>query len=161
MGTSLSPANEDLIQTYLEIATVTDDMDRFSQLITSDCVWVMMPTSHAFTGFEQVSALAKTAGGTRAHDEANRVRILNWFTDGEHFCVEYEHGAIIRRLRVRGKINICLVCHMRDGKFDRIHEYVHAHGVLFKLIMGLGLRVLPLMVRAHAPMKRSQLKEAV
>lgn len=146
MGSILSQANEALIQQYLEIATTTDDMDRFSHLIADDCVWVMMPTGHAFRGFEQVSALAKTAGSTRVHDEAYNVKILNWFTDGEHFCVEYHHGAIIRRLHIKGTINICLVCHMRDGKFDRIHEYIHAHGLLFKLIMNFGLRVLPLMV---------------
>ncbi len=156
MGNTLSPANEALIQDYLEIATVTDDMDRFSQLIADDCVWVMMPTGHAFKGFEQVSELSKTAGGTRAHDEDYRVKILNWFTDGEHFCVEYHHGAIIKRLRIKGTINICLVCHMREGKFDRIHEYVHAHGIFFKLIMNLGLRVLPLLVKRKSSKKESQ-----
>lgn len=156
MGNTLSPANEALIQDYLEIATVTDDMDRFSQLIADDCVWVMMPTGHAFKGFEQVSSLAKTAGGTRAHDEEYRVKIRNWFTDGEHFCVEYHHGALIKRLRIQGTINICLVCHMREGKFDRIHEYVHAHGIFFKLIMNLGLRVLPLLVKRKSSKKESQ-----
>ncbi len=40
-----------------------------------------------------------------------------------------------------------IVCHMRDGKFDSIHEYIHAHGTLFKLLIPLGLRVLPLMVK--------------
>lgn len=156
MGNTLSPANEALIQDYLEIATVTDDMDRFSQLIADDCVWVMMPTGHAFKGFEQVSSLAKTAGGTRAHDEEYRVKILNWFTDGEHFCVEYHHGAIIKRLRIKGTINICLVCRMREGKFARIHEYVHAHGIFFKLIVNLGLRVLPLLVKRKSSKKESQ-----
>jgi ketosteroid isomerase-like protein len=146
---TLSQANERLIREYLEIATVTDDMDRFSQLIADDCVWVMMPTGHAFKGFEQVSSLAKMAGGTRTHNEKYKVKILNWFTDGEHFCVEYHHGAIIKGLHIKGTINICLVCHMREGKFDRIHEYVHAHGALFKLVMSLGLRILPLMVKRN------------
>ena len=146
-GNTLSKANETLIQKYLEIATVTDNMDQFAQLIADDCVWVMMATGHIFKGFEQVSSLAKTAGGTRAHDEKYKVKILNWFTDGEHFCVEYHHGAIIKGLHIKGTINICLVCHMQDGKFDRIREYVHAHGTLFKLVMSLGLRVLPLMVK--------------
>jgi hypothetical protein len=143
---TISQTNEALIQQYLEIATVTDDMEHFSQLIAEDCVWVMMPTGHAFKGAEQVSALAKTAGGTRAHNEEYRVKILNWFTNGEHFCVEYHHGAIIKRLGIKGTINICLVCHMQEGKFDLIHEYIHAHGFLFKLIMNLGLSVLPWMV---------------
>jgi hypothetical protein len=156
MGSILSKANEALIQEYLEIATVTDDMNRFAQLIADDCVWVMMPTGHAFRGFEQVSALAKIAGGTRTHDEQYKVKILNWFTDGERFCVEYHHGAIIKRLHIKGTINICLVCHMREGKFDHIHEYVHAHGTLFKLVMNLGLRVLPLMVKRESSKRTFQ-----
>ena len=146
-GETRNLANETLIQEYLEIATVTDDMDHFSRLIAEDCVWIMMPTGHIFKGFEQVTSLAKMAGGTRVHDEKYKVKILNWFTDDEHFCVEYHHGAIIKGLRIKGAINICLVCHMQDGKFDRIHEYVHAHGIFFKLIMSLGLRSLPLLVK--------------
>jgi hypothetical protein len=146
MQNPIGQANAALIQEYLEIATVTDDMEHFSRLIADDCVWVMMPTGHAFKGYAQVSSLAKTAGGTRAHDEEYKVKILNWFANGEQFCVEYHHGAIINRLRIKGTINICLVCHMREGKFDLIHEYVHAHGFFFKLIMDLGLRVLPFMV---------------
>jgi ketosteroid isomerase-like protein len=161
MGSTLSQANEALIQEYLRIATVTDDMERFAQLIADDCVWVMMPTGHTFRGFDQVSALARTAGGTRTHDEAHRVRILNWFAEGENFCVEYHHGAIIKRLGIKGTINICLVCHMREGKFDRIHEYIHAHGALFKLIMSLGLRALPLMVNARASRKPSHVNARV
>lgn len=159
-GNTISKANEALIQEYLEIATVTDDMDRFSRLIADDCVWIMMPTGYAFKGFEQVSALAKTAGGTRAHDEEFRVKILNWLTDGEHFCVEYHHGAIIKRLRIKGTINICLVCHMREGKFDRIHEYVHAHGVFFNLVMSFGLRVLPLLVNRKVSKARQRAENA-
>ena len=155
-GNTVNKANEALIQQYLEIATITDDMEHFSQLIADDCVWVMMPTGHAFKGYAQVSSLAKMAGGTRVHNDEYKVKILNWFTDGEHFCVEYHHGAIIKRLRIKGTINICLVCHMREGKFDRIHEYVHAHGALFKLVMNLGLRVLPLMVKRKSSQNKSQ-----
>ena len=146
-GNALSQANEALIQQYLEIATVSDDMEQFSQLLTDDCVWVLMPTGYAFRGVTQVSSLAKTAGGTRTHDEQHRVQIQNWFTDGEQFCVEYQHAAIVKGLHIKGTIAICLVCHMREGKFDRIHEYVHAHGILFKLVTSLGLRVLPLLVK--------------
>ena len=94
MAEALSRANAALIQEYLRIAAVTDDMDRFGQLLTEDCVWVMMPTGYAFRGFEQVSTLAKTAGGTRTHDAAHRVTILNWFAEGDDFCVEYQHGPL-------------------------------------------------------------------
>jgi ketosteroid isomerase-like protein len=156
MAGTLSQANAALIQDYLRIATVADDMDRFAQLITDDCVWVLMPTGHTFRGLEHVALLAKTAGGTRPHDAAHRVTVLNWFADGDDFCVEYRHGAVIKRLRIRGSITICLVCHMREGKFDRIHEYIHAHGVLFKLVMLIGLRVLPLVVAARARAARSR-----
>ena len=154
-GNTVDKANEALIQQYLEIATITDDMEHLSQLIADDCVWGMMPTGHPFKGYAQVSSLAKMAGGTRVHNDEYKVKILNWFTDGEYFCVEYHHGAIIKRLRIRGTINICLVCHMREGKFDRVHEYVHAHGTLFKLVMNLGLRVLPLLVKRKSSQDKS------
>lgn len=148
---TLSPANEALIHTYLDIATNTDDMEQFSHLIAENCVWVMMPTGHAFTGYTQVSALAKLAGGTRVHNDEYKVKILNWWTDGEQFCVEYQHGALLKRLPIKGTITICLTCHMYEGQFDRVHEYIHAHGTLFKLVMSLGLRILPLLVKRTLP----------
>jgi hypothetical protein len=119
----LTRANDSLIQEYLEIAEVTDDIGRFSTLITDDCSWTLQPTGYTFKGSEQVMAFAKMAGSMRVHDRENRIRITNWFTDGENLCVEYNHGAIVRRLRLRVTIHVCLVFHMRDGKFDRVREY--------------------------------------
>ncbi len=85
---TLSPANEALVHTYLDIATRTDDMEQCSQLIAEDCVWVMMPTGHAFQGYAQVSTLAQLAERTRRHKDEYKVKMLNWWTDGEQFCVE-------------------------------------------------------------------------
>ena len=101
MASTLSQANAALIEEYLRIATVTDDMDRFGQLIAEDCVWVMMPTGHTFRGFEQVSLLAKTAEGTRTHDEAHRVTIVNWFADGEAGLVNVQAAEGRSRAKAR------------------------------------------------------------
>jgi hypothetical protein len=119
----LIEANEALIEQYRQIVE-TDDIDRFSTLITDDCTWTLHPTGYTFNGSAQVMAFARFAGGTRIHDDAYKVEITNLFTDGENLCVEYVHGFILTRLRLTGSINICLVSHMRHGKFDRVNEYI-------------------------------------
>jgi ketosteroid isomerase-like protein len=70
-------------------------------------------------------------------------RITNWFADGDNFCVEYYHGAIITRFRIKVVENACLVCHMRDGQFDRINEYVDASR---SFLIRVGLPLLPLIL---------------
>jgi ketosteroid isomerase-like protein len=119
----LIEANEALIEQYRQIVK-TDDIDRFSTLITDDCTWTLHPTGYTFNGSAQVMAFAKIAGGTRIHDDAHRVEITNLFTDGVNLCVEYDHGFILAGLRLKGSIRICLVFHMRHGKFDRVNEYI-------------------------------------
>ena len=122
-GRMLIEANEALIEQYRQIVE-TDDIDRFSTLITDDCTWTLHPTGYTLHGGAQVKAFAKIAGGTRIHDDAHKVEITNLFTDGENLCVEYVHGFILSGLRLKGSINICLVFHMRNGKFDRVDEYI-------------------------------------
>ena len=84
------------------------------------------------------------AMGSRSHNENNKVEIRNWFADDENFCVEYFHGAIVTKFHISVTENVCLVCHMRDGKFDRIHEYVDTSR---SILISLGLKLLPLMVK--------------
>jgi ketosteroid isomerase-like protein len=144
----IDKANENLIQQYLDIAVnAPEDLDRFSELLSEDCVWYITPPGMAFTGKEQVMAFSKMAMGSRGHDAQYKIEIRHWFTDGENFCVEYDHGAIITRFRIGVNETVCLVCHMREGKFDRVREYVDTSR---SLLVGLGLRLLPLMAgRGH------------
>lgn len=82
--------------------------------------------------------------GSRSHNDKYGIEIQNCFTDGENFCVEYFHGALATRLKLKIAENVCLVCHMKDGKFDRIHEYVDTSG---SAVVGFGLKILPLMTK--------------
>jgi len=144
----LSEANEKLIKEYLDIAVdSSEDIDRFSKLLSDDCTWRLMPPGVTFNGKEQVKSFSKMAMGSRSHNAEYKVEIRNWFADGDNFCVEYFHGAIITRFRINVKEDVCLVCHMSDGKFDRIYEYVDTSQ---SILIGLGLTLLPLIMKIRS-----------
>ncbi len=71
----------------------------------------------------------------RRHDRGEyRMEITNWFANDENLCVEYTHGAILTgkfTAGFRGKVKagvsrFCITYHIRDGKFDRVHEYINS-----------------------------------
>jgi hypothetical protein len=139
---NVSQTNEQLIKDYLEIATVTDDINLWTKLITDDCVFVLMLGGYRFKGSKKVALFAKTAGGMRTHNKENTIRITNWFTDGENLCVEYTHGfnsLLGLPIKVKDAGSFCLVFHMQDGKFDSIHEFIDTGGVLKSLLAGFFL----------------------
>jgi ketosteroid isomerase-like protein len=152
----LSQANEALIQEYLDIAeNAPEDLDRFLKLLSDDCMWVIRPPGITFNGKVQLKPFIKMAMGSRTHNAAYNIEVRNWFTNGEQFCVEYFHGAIITRFRLNVVENVCLVCHMREGKFDHIHEYVDTSG---SILIGLGLKFLPLIVKMKSYREKSTRK---
>lgn len=117
--------NEKLIQGYLNIAVnASEDLDRTMELLSDDCTWYITPPGMTFAGKVQLRSFTKMAMGLRTHNADSKIEVRNWFANDENFCVEYFHGAIVTGLRIKVVENVCLVCHMRDGKFDRIHEYV-------------------------------------
>lgn len=120
-------------------------------ILTDDCVWRITPPGLEFRGKDQLRSFVKMAMGSRGHNAKYKIVIRNCFTDGENLCVEYFHGAIATRLHIRVTENVCLVCHMKEGKFDAIHEYVDTSG---SMLVGFGLRLLPYMTRG----KRSKPK---
>jgi len=144
----LSEANQTLVKDYLDIAAnAPEDLERFSNLLSDDCVWKIVPPGVSFTGSAQVRSFTKMAMESRTHSDAYKIEIRTWFADGENFCVEYFHGAVITRFRLKVVENVCLVCHMRAGKFDSVHEYVDTSR---SILIWLGLRVLPLIVRLRS-----------
>ncbi len=144
-GKALSKANEALIREYLDIAAnAPEDLERTMKILTDDCTWRITPPGLEFTGKEELRSFVTLAMGSRRHGARYRVEVRNCFTDGAHLCVEYFHGARATRLRIKVVENVCLVCHMRDGKFDRIHEYVDTSG---SMLVGFGLRLLPLITK--------------
>ncbi|MGO9152963.1 hypothetical protein [Mycobacterium sp.] len=92
--------------------------------------------------------MAVAAGRTRRHDERSHVEIKNWFSDGEHLCVEYNHRVIVGGLGLRLTLDgYCLVFHMRDGRFDAIREYINPPNIAAGLMMYVLLPVLPYLSR--------------
>ncbi len=145
-GYMLTEANAALIKEYLDIAVnASENLDRFSKLLSDDCTWRIMPPGITFNGIAQVRSFTQMAMGSRTHNAEYQVKIRNWFADNDNFCVEYFHGAIITRFHIKVVENVCLVCHMREGKFDQIHEYVDTSG---SILISLGLKFLPLIVKA-------------
>ena len=140
-------ASEKLIQAYLEIVS-TDNYADFGTLLTDDCTFSLMPGGCTFNGRQEIMAFVNTAGDRRNHDERAKVAIRSWFTDGNNLCVEYDHTAIVKALRLRVKIDgYCWVFHIRDGKFDAIREYINPSHLLMSWFLVFGLRFLPIFTR--------------
>lgn len=140
--------NATLVQEYLDIAIHgSENLARFSGLLSDDCIWYITPPGMTFQGKAEVIAFAGMAMGSRTHDAKYRIEIRNWFADGENFCVEYAQGALITPFHLKVTETVCLVCHMQNGYFDRIHEYVDASA---SLLIRLALTFLPLIVRASS-----------
>lgn len=123
-----------------------DDYEQFGDLLTDDCTFSLMPIGRTFVGRAEVMALTKRAGGSRTHDEKSKVTITNWFTDGEHVVVEYDHAAIVGGVRIRID-GYCWVFHIRDGKFDGIREYVNPSRLATSFLINIVMRAVPFIWR--------------
>jgi len=151
---TLKEENENLIKEYLDIAVnASEDFERFLKILTDDCVYRITPPGRVFRGKDQLRAFVKKAMGSRTHTIESKIEIRNWFTDGENLCVEYYHGALATKLRIKIRENVCFVFHMRDGKFDRLHEYVDTSG---SILVGFGLKLLPLITKGESSKPKSE-----
>jgi ketosteroid isomerase-like protein len=154
-GKLLTAENEKLIQEYLDIAVnASENLDRTMDLLSEDCVWYITPPGIAFMGKKQLRSFTGMAMGSRSHNADSKVEIRTWFADGDNFCVEYFHAAILTGLRIKVVENVCLVCHMQAGKFDRIHEYVDTSQ---SILISLGLKLLPLIIKMRTRMDKRNL----
>ncbi|MCL4489792.1 MAG: nuclear transport factor 2 family protein [Chloroflexi bacterium] len=143
----LTEENAVLIKEYLNVAVnAPENLERFAKLLNDDCTWTIVPPGITLVGAQQVRSFVRMAMGSRTHDAESKIEIRNWFADGDNFCVEYFHGAMVTRFHIRVTENVCLVCHMREGKFDRVHEYVDTSR---SVLIGLGLKLFPLIFRVR------------
>lgn len=141
----LSEVNDKLIKEYLDIIINTpDNYVSFSKLLSDDCVWKIMPPGIIFNGVEQIGSFLKMVMSSRTRNINYKIQILNCFADRENFCVEYSHDAIITRLHIKLVENVCLICHMQDGKFDSVHEYVDTSQ---SILIRIHLELLPLIIK--------------
>jgi ketosteroid isomerase-like protein len=112
---------------------LSDDVDGMVALTTEDCEWVIMATGETFRGPEQIRKLAERSIAARQHTKDVHMDFKNLFSTEDRMCLEYVHRGIITQsndisvtLPVAGTefvLPICLVCHVKDGKFDKINEY--------------------------------------
>lgn len=149
---------EKLINAYFAIVK-SDDYAQFGDLITDDCKFSLMPIGHTFTGRKDVMEFVLASGGVRKHDKQSPIKIKNWFTDDEYFCVEYDHYAIVKAFHSRIHIDgYCMVFHMRDGKFDEIREYINPSGKTMSFMTTYVLRILPFAAKMKARRKKHEAK---
>ena len=129
-------ANEALVKELLDIvANDSENLERTLKCLSDDCVWVMEPGGTQYHGIGEIEAFVGIAISGRTHNKSkHRIEITNWFADSENLCVEYTHGAILTgkfTAGIRGTIKAgvsryCITYHIRNGKFDRVHEYINA-----------------------------------
>jgi ketosteroid isomerase-like protein len=143
-------ANEQLIQAYFHMVE-QDDYAAVGSILTDDATWTIVPIGYTWSGRRAIESMALAAGRRRRHDERSRIEIKNWFTDGEHLCVEYKHKLIIKGLGLRLTADgYCFVFHMRDGQFDVVREYINPPNIAAGLMMYVLLPLLPRLSRRRA-----------
>jgi uncharacterized protein YggL (DUF469 family) len=132
----LSEANKALVEEWLNcVENDSENVRRVMGSIADDCVWVIEPGGFEYRGAEQIRAFVAVSMSGRRHDKGqHRVNLTNWFADNENLCYEYTHGFLLTGRYVHGirgsvragVLRYCITCHLRDGKFDRIHEYINS-----------------------------------
>jgi ketosteroid isomerase-like protein len=128
-----------------------DDYAAVGSILTDDATWTIVPIGYTWSGRRAIESMALAAGRRRRHDERSRIEIKNWFTDGEHLCVEYKHKLIIKGLGLRLTADgYCFVFHMRDGQFDVVREYINPPNIAAGLMMYVLLPLLPRLSRRRA-----------
>jgi hypothetical protein len=127
--------NEILVKELLDImVNDSENLERTLKCLTDDCVWVMEPGGTEYRGIDEIKAMVGIAMSGRVHDSKHRIAVTNWFANDENLCVEYTHGAVLTSkftAGIHGQLKTgvsryCITYHIRDGKFDRVHEYINA-----------------------------------
>jgi hypothetical protein len=145
-----------LIEELLDVMTNdSENFERTMKLFTDDCVWVMESGGTEYHGIIEIKTFVKTAMSLRTHDkDKNTTEVTNCFSSGENVCIEYSHGmigteSITRMLTTgfKGKIpkgitRYCMTYHIRDGKFDRVHEYINTTSWWLNFLLPIGMSYL-------------------
>jgi hypothetical protein len=140
--------NSKLIEDLLDLMeNDSENLERTMSYLADDCVWVMEPGGTEYHGKREIREFVDIAMGGRIHDETHKTKITNWFASKENICVEYTHGVkstgtFTVGLKIGVKTGIsryCITYHMRNGKFDRVHEYINATSFWYNLFLPLLL----------------------
>ena len=146
----VSELNKPLLEEMLDLmVNDSENLERTLKHFTEDCVWVMEPGGTEYRGMEQLRTYIGIAMSGRTHDkDSHRIEIVGAFGDEENLCIEYTHGMVATgkltggyKTRVKtGILRYCITYHIREGRFDRVHEYINststAYNVLLPLLLG-------------------------
>jgi hypothetical protein len=120
------------IKKFVEVF-LTDDVDGMIELVSKNCSWTIMATGEVFRGPEQIRKLAQRSVAARAHTKDVHMEFKNLFSTNDQMVLEYVHRGIINKsndisvklpaVGTEFVLPICLVCHVKGGKFDKIDEY--------------------------------------
>jgi ketosteroid isomerase-like protein len=126
------PLPESFIKKFSEVF-LSDDVDGMVALTDEDCVWTIMATGEMFHGPDEIRKLAERSIAARQHTSGVHMDFKNLFSTDDQMVLEYVHSGIITasndisvKLPTAGTefvLPICLVCHIKNGKFDKIDEY--------------------------------------
>ncbi len=128
----------------------SENLERTMKLLTDDCIWVIEPGVTEYHGSRELRAFVGTAMSGRKHDEQHKIEILNHFADNENICIEYTHSAVLtgemtagmRGTLKPGAARYCMTYHIKDGKFDRVHEYINSPSVWLSFLSPIALKYL-------------------
>ena len=126
--------HEKLIQIFKKtFLSVESDIEGFMDLIAPNCEWTIMATGEKFNGAEKIRELAKRSVAARNHTEEIKMQATTLFANDDYFVIEYIHKAIVTADWPASKnrptpgtvvsIPICIVAHIKEEKFDWLHEY--------------------------------------
>lgn len=145
----VNAANEQLAKDLLDLMLKdSENLERTLSFLTDDCVWVMEPGGTEYQGFEELKTYIGIAMSARTHDSGpHKIEILNWFSDDQNICVEYTHGMVstgkltsgFKGTIKTGTLRYCITYHIRDGKFDRVHEYINSTSLVMNSLMPILL----------------------
>jgi hypothetical protein len=126
------------------VAMTSNDKAYVLRLLSAECEWTVVPWKYTARGHVEIEAFLGIANKTRSYnDKGEKIRIDNWFTNGEHMCVELTNIASLSFLpAIKARQPICLTLHIKDGMFDWVHEYFQ---IPFPL--SLIIRMVPFITR--------------
>jgi ketosteroid isomerase-like protein len=142
--------NQALVKDLLDlIMNDSENLERTLSMLTDDCVWVIEPGVTEYHGLKQLRAFIAISMSGRRHDTAHKIEVLNSFFDKENVCIEYTHSAQLtgkiagtRGTLKPGAARYCMTYHIRDAKFDKVHEYINSPSIWLSFLSPIALKYL-------------------
>jgi ketosteroid isomerase-like protein len=112
---------------------LNDNIEGMGDFGDKNCEWTINGNGEMFRGPGEIRKLAERSVAARQHTKDVHMDFKNLFSTDDQMVLEYVHRGIITssndisvKLPKTGVVfvlPICLVCHVKNGKFDKINEY--------------------------------------